>query len=757
MNVANINHLYVMHITQSQSVFHFNEMARYYPKGDAYPLLPKLSNFAFMSKGKPIYLYQLKHEQARNKLNSNNTNCNNTNSNYNVNAPTNHSVNFNKHAGCSGQFHSKNSNYTQHNFGNTKTTRCTRNHLNGGSSNNKSNSGGDFGSNYDGKYVEIYQQESHNFQLCVIDCNIIFVSIYNCGINNVCDNNEDYHLRYKADYVIWRLYTVNESTNRVYYGVAEPNDKNYTKTYDKYRRPKWKLQSIMNENQLLAFFANHKKSIDVIKYFNGGKVEITQNLNLGLNNNYSQKRRRYWNSNSGKNYANNVVRFKQTLLSYLPQRIEIQAVKYDPNVPIAFNLDKISSSLRSNSNEKKYASLENDIKQLKCGTFDGLLSLMMASMYKSLFYSQIYPDLVQTQIYIDKYNGTYYQELVILLEVENKNILDKYHKYGLTFITECDDYGNPIRYVLNCINTANITLANIKLVAQNDELLLSQMYEEQVSFYKRIESDPASYSKYNYKHKYASISNIFSEKEEKSESGSDDTDSKSDHDRDYETRTQSLPIIAQFHFNLNNFGQKLQRMGYDGQLKAFCQSEKLHIKCNKDKYIDPTPFSLSLSNLNINTNIIMKKNIDHHLSPTHNNNNKNSGGSALSSRASSPTTSINSLNGKSLTPTSSMESICSVGSSSLSSNYSQASPIGQGLHTPFPVPSHAQSQTFTGTLSGAGLEQKSTFNFGLNCSYDYECKQDFNHNNNGKEEFGLGGYSNINCNQWDSYNSNGVW
>ena len=328
---------------------------------------------------------------------------------------------------------------------------------------------------------EIYHTEGNHFQLCIIDRQIRFIYIESQN--------------YTYEYLVWALKTTTGTNDDILYGVAVPRGNYNGQSNEAY----WELVYIKTENELVEYF----------------EYEFNVYYDYDMINRDSTRENEHIISNCG-NFASE---FKCNL----PHKPQLgskfqEKIKFDATKQVLINSSKLLKTLKkqcrdggsrqfkntrqssraANASRRKPCShytcrkrsvnvndsqnmasksslLMHDIKELECGDINGLFDLMMANVYDSLLYSKLYPNHVQSQIYIDKYNGVYHFEFVILLEVKNTiNQNNKVHKYGLTLVKG----KNNNCYSVKCINPASIALTNIKLACSSNkqELFVHSMF-----------------------------------------------------------------------------------------------------------------------------------------------------------------------------------------------------------------------------------------------------------------------------------------
>lgn len=539
-------------ITFPGSIYEYNRLFEYHPAGDHNPILPAMSKVCFTSESKTKYLAN--------------------------------------RSGITSDYRSSNiSDLIQ----------------------NKSNSQSKSKCQIIPQHTRLFQDECHNFQLCIIENEIrlieLFIETNDNNSNQNYKNYKNYKNNQKHNYkntnknrnrcfnnsenggyriyfykcFLWRFRTKGKNGD-VLYGIAEVNDynknknrkNNYNYQYDRrgrfgYNNSKNKKYSGKEDEYPPWILSHILNSGDVLKH-----IEIKMKRKLSKDYNLTSDCIGILNKNE----------FEKQFKENLPNSIKHKQLLFDPNVEINFNLEKVKHTLQSKRNKKKYQTFVKDIKDMNiidkdfdpdnqeqqfqfyekkqnhhmnnnnkknknnnrngntrnwqsvlrfenarnfrrrdqylnwqqrsqnescenwnlgCDynytkksmvtAFDTFFETkLLSSIHASLFYNKLFPQLAETQIYIDKYKGVYYQELLLLLEVDGGN--GKYYKYSMAFIVNRvkdihGKYTNKIlNYTLNSINTPNITMANVRLASKNNKLdndsWVNTMNDNTLSFYK---------------------------------------------------------------------------------------------------------------------------------------------------------------------------------------------------------------------------------------------------------------------------------
>ena len=430
----------VVEIIRPNSVEFCNELFHYVPKGEK---CPSLSHVCFATEGKTIHLYNIREANERLKKNqsisggSNDKGFSNDSSDYTIPTPK-------------------------------------------------------------GSNKEVYQEEAHYFQFCVIEKELIFVNMYgkidfnhcnsrshihqNCSRYNKfgCNRYNKKHFRNNVSYYdenknkndpcyqcfIWRLRTRDlsrgDESETILYAVGEPNERSY---------PRWQLAHIKNKSDICAYF----EEVLGIHHHNRHHRGVNSTKPVRING----------------TRVTTLNRLREEILGHLPQSLKLEKLVFDPTIPLKFNFIKMRSNLQSNANDKKYQTFLSHMSQLgiENNNFDEFFSLILSNVYETVKLNFLYPYIVETQVYIDKYKAKRYQELLMLVEIKHPQ-MDYYYKYSLVFIVNHHRSGEICSYTLNCINTASITIPNVRLATEKNEVapdsFVATMNNPFISFYKQI-------------------------------------------------------------------------------------------------------------------------------------------------------------------------------------------------------------------------------------------------------------------------------
>ena len=146
-------------------------------------------------------------------------------------------------------------------------------------------------------------------------------------------------------------------------------------------------------------------------------------------------------------------RFRDEILGDLPESLKLEKLVFDAAIPLKFNFIKMRSNLQSN--DKKYQTFLSYMSQLgiENNNFDELFGLIVSNVYETLKSNFLFP-YIATQVYIDKYKASIYQEQLMIAEMKHPQM--NYYKYSFEI---CG-------YTLNCINTASIAIPNSRVPCQ---------------------------------------------------------------------------------------------------------------------------------------------------------------------------------------------------------------------------------------------------------------------------------------------------